>query len=480
MFLNYLLFIIILNIINFSKNQKLIFAEIHFRHGARSPTKLDENGTDALGVKWSAPGELTAVGKRMHYLLGLRNRKRYINREDNFLSEQYDPHELLIFSSNVNRTIQSVGAQIQGFYPSSPDELSAEQYKTAVPPINFDGIENETNKLNESALPNYMTILPIHHISFTNSSINCTEKVRAHFLNNLNTTPTLLSYVDEFNKNFREKLNIYLNFTEDHVFNFSTPMGLCDSLIAEEAEKKDNSEYFQKTKIDKDSLVQSCLRALTINFRDIYHGDTNKELVRYYSSYLLREMSNRMKRRVDDDIQGDISKQNSSDYSRPKMIFISGHDTSLSAQEMFFIRFLDLPLEETYILPTFASQITYEITRKEVEDNERSKLKYSDYTVKYFFNDKLIFSKKLDEFLELIDNNTWDLNQIISFCHVEQVQTKPVDTSMIIIIFMAIIILILIIVIIILALKLKGKTEITVLDDKNDGNERIINDDEDN
>ena len=478
MFLNFLLFIIILNIIDFSKSQKLIFAEIHFRHGARSPTKLDENGTDALGVKWSAPGELTGVGKRMQYLLGLRNRKRYITGKDKFLSEQYDPHEILIFSSNVNRTIQSVGAQIQGFYPSSSDKLSEEQYEIAVPPFSFD-IENEKNKLNESALPNYMTILPIHYLSFTNSSINCSVKVRAHFSNNLNTTPALLKYVDDFNKNFSERLNKYLNLTKDNVFNFSTPMGLCDSLIAEEAEKLNNSEYFQKTKIEKDILVPICYNAQTLYFRDVYHGDANRDLIKYFSSYLLREMSNRMKRRVDDDIQGDISKNNISDFSRPKMVFISGHDTSLSAQEMFFIRFFNLTLED-YIFPTYASQISYEITRKEVDENERNKLKYSDYTVNYYFNDKLILSKGLDIFLEVIDNNTWDLNQVISFCHVEQIQEKPVDTSIYIIIFMAILILILIIVIIILVIKLKGKTEISILDDKNTGNERIIKDDEDN
>ena len=324
-----------------------------------------------------------------------------------------------------------------------------------------------------------MTILPIHYLSFTNSSINCTEKVRAHFLNNLNTTPAIIRYVDDFNKNFSERLNNYLNFTKDHVFNFSTPMGLCDSLIAEEAEKKNNSEYFQKTKIEKDILVQSCNRALTLNFRDVYHGDANRNLIRYYSSYLLREMSNRMKRRVDDDIQGDISKNNISDFSRPKMVFISGHDTSLSAQEMFFIRFFNLTLED-YIFPTYASQISYEITRKEVDENERNKLKYSDYTVNYYFNDKLILSKKLDIFLDVIDNNTWDLNQVISFCHVEEIQEKPVDTSIYIIIFMTILILILVIVIIILVIKLKGKTEMSILDNENTGNERIIKDDEDN
>ena len=365
MFLNYLLFLIILNMIHFSKSQKLIYAEIHFRHGARSPTGLKdkENGIDSLGVKWSAPGELTGVGKRMQYLLGLRNRQRYITGKEKFLSEKYDPHELIIFSSNVNRTIQSVGAQIQGFYPYSSDELSSKQNKIAVPPISLDEIENERSQLNESALPNYMTILPIHHISFTNSSINCTEKIRYHFINNYNTTPVLFKYVEDFNKNFSVPLKEYLNITNDTALNFSVAMGLCDSLIAEEAEKKNNSAFFERTKIKKDILVQSCYDALTINFRDIYYGDEDYELIRYYSSYLLREMSNRMKRRVDDDIQGDISKNNISDFSRPKMAIISGHDTSLAPQEMFFIRFFNLTLE-TYIFRKYASQITYEITRK--------------------------------------------------------------------------------------------------------------------
>ena len=64
------------------------------------------------------PGELTGIGERMHYLLGFRNRKRYIE-EKQFLSEKYDPHEILIYSSYYNRTLVSAASQLQGFYPQN-------------------------------------------------------------------------------------------------------------------------------------------------------------------------------------------------------------------------------------------------------------------------------------------------------------------------------------------------------------------------
>ena len=52
MFLIFLL-LLFFKMIAFSKNEKLIFAELHFRHGARAPNVLDSNGTgtDILGIK---------------------------------------------------------------------------------------------------------------------------------------------------------------------------------------------------------------------------------------------------------------------------------------------------------------------------------------------------------------------------------------------------------------------------------------------
>ena len=110
--------IIFINIlISFSKCDKLIFVATHFRHGARAPMNVDSEYKDHIKEKWLNPGELTGVGQRMHYLLGLRNRIRYITGNYTFLSKNFDSHEILIYSTPFNRSILSAYAQMQGLYP---------------------------------------------------------------------------------------------------------------------------------------------------------------------------------------------------------------------------------------------------------------------------------------------------------------------------------------------------------------------------
>ena len=105
---------ILLTILNIIKIEKLIFVELQSRHGARAPLNLDSEGLDYLGEKWENPGELTGSGQRMEYILGLRNRRRYITEKYNFLSINYNPHELLVYCSEFNRTMISMIAQLQG------------------------------------------------------------------------------------------------------------------------------------------------------------------------------------------------------------------------------------------------------------------------------------------------------------------------------------------------------------------------------
>jgi hypothetical protein len=107
----------------------------------------------------------------MEYILGLRNSQRYITgNKYQFLSEQYDPHEILVYSTNVNRTILSITSQLQGLYPMysrSGYNLTQEQIDVSIPPINisYDEIQKEIENLNSSALPNFMTVIPIHTLS---------------------------------------------------------------------------------------------------------------------------------------------------------------------------------------------------------------------------------------------------------------------------------------------------------------------------
>jgi hypothetical protein len=117
-------------------DDKLIFVMTHFRHGARSPRSV---GIDPVGEKWEDPMELTGVGKRMQYLLGLRNRIRYIN-EKKFLSEKYTSNEIYVYTSLISRTIMSTLSHLQGLYPQSEklgETLTDTQLKTAIPPVNI-------------------------------------------------------------------------------------------------------------------------------------------------------------------------------------------------------------------------------------------------------------------------------------------------------------------------------------------------------
>ena len=96
-----------------NQKDKLLFVWEHFRHGARGPYIAVDPKTnlDFIGIKWNGMGELTPLGMRMLYLLGISYKKKY----SNFLSEKYNPNELYITSTNVNRTIISVYSFLKGF-----------------------------------------------------------------------------------------------------------------------------------------------------------------------------------------------------------------------------------------------------------------------------------------------------------------------------------------------------------------------------
>ena len=101
-------FFIYLLILSFSNSKNItIFLFEHFRHGARGPTEKD-----VFNEKWKGRGELTNIGGRMHYLLGVHNKNKY----NNFINEIYNPDEILIYSSDKKRTISSILNQIQGMF----------------------------------------------------------------------------------------------------------------------------------------------------------------------------------------------------------------------------------------------------------------------------------------------------------------------------------------------------------------------------
>ena len=57
-------------------------------------------------------------GKERQFQLGQYNRKRYAH----FLSENYNPDEILVKSTDIKRTIESAQYHLAGLYPSDQQQ----------------------------------------------------------------------------------------------------------------------------------------------------------------------------------------------------------------------------------------------------------------------------------------------------------------------------------------------------------------------
>ena len=204
----------------------------------RSPITVSNN-IDQIGEEWFTTGELTAVGERMHYILGLRNRLRYVN-EKKFLSEKFNSKEIDVISTNVERTIASLSSHLQGLYPQSEKLgriLTNSQFKTSDPPVdvNYSRIIQEKTELDNCALPNYMTL-----IQFTTKSleegVNDVESLLKIF-SNLNY-PGTKSLENEFNEKYKNYIDELKGNNKAKNYTFLECNLICDAFIANLADGK--------------------------------------------------------------------------------------------------------------------------------------------------------------------------------------------------------------------------------------------------
>ena len=393
-----------------TNNDKLIFAMTHFRHGARAP--IFGGNSDFMKEYWKYPGELTGVGERIHYLIGLRNRERYIN-EKKLLSEKFNTKELKVISTGIKRTIVSVLSQLQGLYPQKErlgEILNEPQLKMSNPPININNknIQEEITELNDNALPETMTLIPLEirnitsFITFYNRD-NCQGAINA---SSTSMTDSMDSLMKEFNENYAKYMNQFKGIPSQYKYNFTSIAKICDTYIACYADGRNMSD-FKSTGIN--STEMSNLNNLCLDFIRIYFLEYEiREDDIYYleGSKIMEILINHTKRSIDADINND----NSTIY--PKMLIYSGHDTTVSKQEFFLMKAFGHN-NSFYKFPTYASQIAFEIIRK---DDNKEKRTYSDYLVNYYFNDELLLNVTANEFIDKVEEHIWSDEKINSFC----------------------------------------------------------------
>lgn len=97
----------------------VIFANVLFRHGDRTPIKLYPNDPYRNDSYWPIGyGQLTNLGKEREYELGRWLRGRY----DHLLGEKYNKDEVFVESTDVDRTLMSAESSLAGLFPPVGDQ----------------------------------------------------------------------------------------------------------------------------------------------------------------------------------------------------------------------------------------------------------------------------------------------------------------------------------------------------------------------
>lgn len=345
-----------------------------------------------LGGKWVGKGLLTKLGRRQHYELGLKNRKRY----SNFLNNEYDPREILIYSTNFSRTILSAESLLQGLYSNISyhnfnftdiynNDNDSENINLIIPPINL-FIYNKEEKYKPKFEKTF------HHRYLCPYLKDLVHKNGG----NLGDIKTL---VNNFNKEYYDILiKEYKNINKKAIKKIRGFDKFCDVYT---------SIYFSKSnmhildKIGKHGknitkIKDICLDYLYMVFiYGKYGGYASKNAIVVISP-IMKRILNWMELRMEK------SNNFESEYSKPKFVLYSGHDSTLFEMQFFLNEIFDIGLKYN----DFASTQLFEIR------------KYNNiFYVEIYYNDKLKLNITYDEFKHEVEKNIIDDKIINNLCY---------------------------------------------------------------
>jgi preprotein translocase subunit SecG len=252
----------------------------------------------------------------------------------------------------------------------------------------------------------------------------CTEERDQIKKQNRETIPYVVNFTREFNEKYGETLNEFLG-TGNKNFTMLDINDFCDAFLSSYTDQRELTE-FKKTGLDLEETNDYCYEYFRVSYLYQIHGDEDKILAHVDSSKLMTELIYFMKRRLDADITKEDEDANVKDYSRPKMLMISGHDSTSSADEIFLFKALGLNYTEKYIFPRYAAQLALEVRTK---DDSKEKTSYADYYVEGYFNDKELFNVPADEFITKVEGEIWSQEKIDEFCGFGDSQITPINPS---------------------------------------------------
>ena len=380
------------------------------RHGARAPYFGVQNGYDVYKEKWIQIEELSEVGKRMLYLLGVNVRKRYIENND-FLDPIYNPNEIYVKSTDSNRTIESIYAFLQGLYPKGTGpKLKPNVYNNTnitYPPNykyykDFDYILNKYNMTKERlALPYQISLQPVH---LFNKGEHELELYDAEYCSGLKEEydkrqkrKEIIDFVDGINN---ETNNIFMELEKTNnytfLYDYWTLYKYMDCFLCDDTDMR----YFDYMKNKYNNDIIDKLRSYSKTFFELDYFGTNFPKNAYEVgivaiSETMREIINWM--------DNAIYNYKNNIYQYTKFVIYSAHDSSIGSLESFLRYTFGVNLDSC----PFADSRFLELY---IDDDREFKVRYlkGDNTIKLDMNYSV--------FKEDIIGKIWTDEKVADFC----------------------------------------------------------------
>ena len=302
---------------------------------------------------------------------------------------------------------------MQGLYPPNEnlgENLNELQLKRSDPPVNISDstIEQKKINLNNDSLPNSMVFILFESLNILSLS-EChgggggggggpppppgspppSHNQRGYDIEN------------EFNEKYKEKFNQFEGIESGKNYTFHEISDICDNYIADYVDGREMSNFSKF--FDLDEFYEYCLRQFEIE--QIQSRISTEERQYASGTYFMGLLINYTKLKIDEDLGINNS-------TNPKMLIVSGHDTTLNTQQ-FFMQFALGTSSNFSRNPTFASQMAFEIKRNDDKQNRN----YSDYFINYYFNDELILNMTVEKFLNIMEPHIMSSEQINAVCN---------------------------------------------------------------
>lgn len=335
-----LLSILIISKIKSEEENLQLIIEL-FRHGARRETPSLKKNLSSYPDPNTVPNDLTAVGYKAHYFLGKAIREVY----KDFLPEKYNFHNVEIYASSKQRTIQSANSQIFGLFEGSGPDIENDNPEFYNPPIeDFDIVYTE-----KSALPSNIAFLPVINQAMDRNTLFTSEHVCPVLMDKLG------SHVE---KKFKDNISVFeplykeliqegflpTLYVREKEYNIVGAFKVCDLIIS----KTWNDPDFKVS----DSLVDQC-KLISLYYSFEMFSDPELRKTRTTELYKL--------------LIDVLTLKSSGKKEDLKLLLLSGHDTNVSAFASLFF-----PNNDKFALNLYKKKYNQELFNKnDVKENEK-------------------------------------------------------------------------------------------------------------